>query len=109
MLVTALEANTEVPKMELVAERLLQLKGREEANASNEKVMAAGHRYRKIGPKYHTTVETMATSRGTAGVLLSRRVKLTRVPSRKLTQQELNERTAALTVRVWDWLCSMRC
>ena len=54
---TALEANAEVPKMELVTERLLheerKLKGREEASASNSKVMAAGHRYRKRGPKCH--------------------------------------------------------
>ena len=55
MLVTALEASTEVPKMELVTERLLheecKLKSREKASASNEKVMAAGHRYKKRGPK----------------------------------------------------------
>ena len=59
MLVTALEANAEVPKMELVTERLLheecKLKGREEASASNDKVMTAGHRFRRRGrgPKCH--------------------------------------------------------
>ena len=57
MLLTALEANAEVPKMELVTERLLheerKLKGREEASASNNKVMVAGHRYKKRGPKCH--------------------------------------------------------
>lgn len=57
MLVTALEANAEVPNMELVTERLLheeiKLKGREEIGARNDKVMTAGHRYKKRGPKCH--------------------------------------------------------
>ena len=57
MLVTAIEANAEVPKMELVTERLLheerKLKGREEASARNETVMVAGHRYKKKSPKCH--------------------------------------------------------
>ena len=102
MLVTAVEANAEVPKMEPVTERLLhqerKLKGREEASASSEKVMVTDTR-REV--QNVTTVENLATSRGTSRVLLSgRRVKLTRVPSRKLTQQELNGRTAALTVSV---------
>ena len=54
MLVTALEANAEVPKMELVTERLLheerKLKDREEAGRS-EKAMTANHKYKKKGPK----------------------------------------------------------
>ena len=57
MFVTALEIHAEVPKMELVTERLLHKKkhveGREAAITSNEKIMAAGHRYRERGPKYY--------------------------------------------------------
>ena len=56
MLVTALEANAEVPKMELVTERLLheerKLKDREGADVSSEKAMAAKQPFKK-GPKCH--------------------------------------------------------
>ena len=56
MLVTALEANAEVPKMELVTERLLheerKLKDREGADVSSEKAMTAKQRFKK-GPKCH--------------------------------------------------------
>ena len=52
MLVTALESNADVPKMELVTERLLheerKLKGKADVD---EKVMVAGHKYKKKGPK----------------------------------------------------------
>ena len=59
MLVTALEANAEVPKMEVVTERLLheerKLKNREDAaGADSESAMFAGPRSRRKGPKcYH--------------------------------------------------------
>ena len=82
MLVTALEANAEVPKMELVTERLLheerKLKGR--VTDSEGEV-----EFRSV-----TIVETTVTSRETVGILHSRRVKviLDRLvgPSRKLAQ-----------------------
>ncbi len=55
MLVTALEANAEVPKMELVTEMLLheecKLKGKEESSAGNDRAMAASHKFKKKGPK----------------------------------------------------------
>ena len=59
MLVTALEANAEVSKMEVVTERLLheerKLKNREDAaGADSESAMFAGPRSRRKGPKcYH--------------------------------------------------------
>lgn len=65
-LVTALEANTDVPMMELVTERLLheerKLKaGRVEViSASKERVMAAGHRNGKRGPSA-ISVENLVT------------------------------------------------
>ena len=55
MLVIALKANAKVPKIDHVIEMLLheerKLKGREEASATDEKVMIAGSRYRKKGHK----------------------------------------------------------
>ena len=55
MLVTALESNAEVPKMEHVTERLLhkerKLKGREDEYTS-KKAMTVKQPFRK-GPKYH--------------------------------------------------------
>ena len=67
-----------------------KLKGKEEASASNEKVMVASHRYKKEAQTV-TTVENMATSRESVGVLLSGiTVKLTMLTSRKLMQQEKN-------------------
>ena len=57
MFVTALEIHTEVPQIELVTARLLHegnnVKRREEAITCNEKVMAAGHRYRERGQKWY--------------------------------------------------------
>ena len=56
MLVTALEANAEVPKMELVTEWLLheerKLKERKGADVSSEKAMTAKQTFKK-GPKCH--------------------------------------------------------
>ena len=56
MLVTALEANAEVPKMELVTERLLheerKLKDRKSTDVSSEKAMTAKQPFKK-GPKCH--------------------------------------------------------
>ena len=57
MLVTALEANEEVPKMEVVTERLLheerKLKDRAGVGESSEKVMTARRQSQKYGPKCH--------------------------------------------------------
>ena len=54
MLVTALEANSEVPKMEVVMERLLheERKLKERTTATNsEEVMTVSNRHRRKGPK----------------------------------------------------------
>ena len=57
MLVTALEANVEVPKIEVVTERLLheerKLKERTGVGASSERAMAGKQRPKARGPKCH--------------------------------------------------------
>ena len=57
MLVTALEANVEVPKIEVVTERLLheerKLKERTGVGASSERAMTGKQRPKARGPKCH--------------------------------------------------------
>jgi len=57
MLVTALEANTEVPKMALVTERLLHEEqkqiSKDEGSSTRDKALTLGHGYKKRGPRCH--------------------------------------------------------
>ena len=57
MLVTAIEANAEVPKIEVVTERLLhkewKLKEQTAVDANSERAMAAKQRPKVRGPKCH--------------------------------------------------------
>ena len=90
MFVTALEVHAEVPKMELVTERLLheenKVKGREEAITSNEKVMAAGHRYRERGPKCYNCGKYGYIKRNCRSNFDRMTSETAKVPSKKLTK-----------------------
>ena len=56
MLVTALESNVDVPKMELVTERLLHEERKLKGKADWRESHGSGQKYKKKGPK-STTVE----------------------------------------------------
>ena len=93
MLVTALEANADVPKLEVVTKRLLheerKLKDREGAGVNSEKAMTARQRPR-VRVQGVTTVGDLATSSITVVNWLRKRCP-TQVRKRKSAKQKANK------------------
>ena len=77
MLVTALQANVDVSKMEVVTERLLheerKMNERTEPGTVSEKAMAVRPRQKKMGPKCHYCGKLGHIKRGIVSNLLKQK------------------------------------